>query len=163
MDDRVQQDKKMTRRSFLRIMGGLGLAGITASLAGCGTVSSVAGQTGGEGWLPQQYQIPGSWPVQVRGRVPIEPDNPSITRDDQKCVLCGQCLEVCQKTQTVFGYYDFPLVDEIVCINCGQCALWCPTAAITERDDTEIVWQAINDPDKHVVVQTAPATRVGSG
>lgn len=162
MEDQLQLDKKMTRRSFLRMMGGLGLAGLTVSLAGCGA-SSLAGHAGGEGWLPQQYQVPGTWPARVRGRVPVEPDNPSIVRDDEKCVLCGQCLEVCKNTQTVFGHYGLPLVDEIVCINCGQCALWCPTAAITERDDTETVWQALQDPGRHVVVQTAPATRVALG
>ncbi|SFG70040.1 [FeFe] hydrogenase, group A [Desulfotomaculum arcticum] len=162
MEDQLKMDKKVTRRSFLRMMGGLGLAGVTASLAGCGAVS-VAGQAGGEGWLPQQYQVPGTWPAQVRGRVPIDPDNPSIVRDDEKCVLCGQCLEVCKNTQTVFGYYGFPLVDETVCINCGQCALWCPTAAITERDDTQRVKKALDDPDTFVVVQTAPATRVALG
>lgn len=158
MDDHLKLEKKITRRSFLKMMGGLGLAGITASLAGTGTASAAE-----QGWLPEQYQSPGTWPSQVRGRVPISPDNPSITRDDRKCILCGQCLEVCQNTQAVFGHYGLPLVNEIVCINCGQCALWCPTAAITERDDTEKVLNAIKDPDKHVVVQTAPATRVALG
>ncbi|SFR16133.1 [FeFe] hydrogenase, group A [Desulfoscipio geothermicus] len=162
MEDQLKLEKRVTRRSFLKMMGGLGLAGLTAGLAGCGA-TTVAGQAGGDGWLPQQYQVPGTWPAQVRGRVPIEADNPSIVRDDEKCVLCGQCLEVCKNTQTVFGHYGFPLVDEIVCINCGQCALWCPTGAITERDNTERVLQALKDPEKHVVVQTAPATRVSLG
>ncbi|AGL00472.1 [FeFe] hydrogenase, group A [Desulfoscipio gibsoniae] len=167
MDDHVKEEdqqlkRQVTRRSFLKMMGGLGLAGITMSLAGCGA-TSVAGQAGGDGWLPQQYQGRGAWPAQVRGRVPITPDNPSIVRDDQKCILCGQCLEVCKNVQTVVGHYGLPLADEVVCINCGQCALWCPTAAITERDDTQKVLQAIQDPNKHVVVQTAPATRVALG
>lgn len=161
-DKQFALEKKVTRRAFMKIMGGLGLAGITTSLAGCGT-TSVTGRAGGEGWLPAQYQGNGAWPAQVRGRVPLDDNNVSIVRDDEKCILCGQCLEVCKNTQTVFGHYGFPLLDEIVCINCGQCALWCPTAAITERDDTETVWQALQDPDKHVVVQTAPATRVSLG
>jgi len=161
MDEQLKLEKKVTRRSFLKMMGGLGLAGITASLGG--GMASAAEYAGGQGWLPEQYQSVGTWPAQVRGRIPISPDNPSITRDNEKCILCGQCLEVCKNTQTVFGHYGFPLVDEIVCINCGQCALWCPTAAITERDDTEKVWQAIQDKDKYVVVQTAPATRVALG
>lgn len=144
------------------MMGGLGLAGLTVSLAGCGA-TSVVGSAGGNGWLPQQYQETGAWPTPVRGRVPIEMDNPSIVRDDEKCVLCGQCLEVCQNIQTVFGHYGFPLIDENVCINCGQCSLWCPTSAITERDDTDKVWQALQNPDTYVVVQTAPATRVALG
>ncbi len=161
MDEQFKLEKKVTRRSFLKMMGGLGLAGITASIGG--NMANASEQTGGRGWLPEQYQSSGTWPAQVRGRVPIAPGNPSIARDDKKCILCGQCLEVCQKTQTVFGYYDLPIIDDIVCINCGQCALWCPTAAITERDDTDKVMQALQDPDKYVVVQTAPATRVALG
>jgi len=167
MEDHLKEDqfaleKKVTRRAFMKMMGGLGLAGITMSLSGCG-VSTVAGQAGGAGWLPAQYQGNAAWPAQVRGRIPIEAQNVSIVRDDEKCILCGQCLEVCKNTQTVFGHYDFSLVNEIVCINCGQCALWCPTAAITERDDTEAVLHALQDPEKYVVVQTAPATRVSLG
>ncbi len=165
-DDHIKDqfilEKKVTRRAFMKMMGGLGLVGITASLAGCGA-AGVTGSAGGEGWLPHQYQGTGTWPAQVRGRVPIDDNNPSIVRDDEKCVLCGQCLEVCKNTQTVYGYYGFPLMDEIVCINCGQCALWCPTAAITERDDTGVVLDALHDPNKIVVVQTAPATRVSLG
>lgn len=162
MGEDLHKEKEVTRRSFLKMMGGLGLAGLTMSLAGCGSEKEV-GQAGGEGWLPQQYQIAGTWPAQVRGRVPIDLRNPSIVRDDQKCVLCGQCLEVCKNTQTVYGHYSLPLVNDIVCINCGQCALWCPTSAITERDDIEKVLQALEDPERHVVVQTAPATRVALG
>src|SRR5690606_33376764 len=52
---------------------------------------------------------------------------------------------------------------ELSCVNCGQCALVCPTGAITERDDTQRVWDALADPTKHVVVQTAPAIRVSIG
>ncbi|RYD03888.1 hypothetical protein N752_17555 [Desulforamulus aquiferis] len=109
--------------------------------------------------------VPGasSWPIQVKGRIPIDPSNPSIARDDKKCILCGQCVEVCQRVQTVFGYYELPIKDDIVCVNCGQCTLWCPTAAITEKDDIAKVVQALEDKDIHVVVQTAPATRVGLG
>ncbi len=167
MDDHVKEDeqqlnKQVTRRSFLKLMGGLGLAGITMSLAGCSNSSTVE-QAGGDGWLPQQYQGRGTWPAQVRGRVPIDPDNPSITRDDQKCILCGQCMEVCDNIQTVAGHYGLPLANDVICVNCGQCTLWCPTAAITERDDIQNVLQFIQDPDKHVVVQTAPATRVALG
>ncbi|MTI81802.1 MAG: hydrogenase [Firmicutes bacterium] len=150
----------MTRRGFLKLFGGLGLVGATATLTGCSSKEPI----GGEGWMPQQYQVASSkYPTQVRGRIPIDPNNPSIVRDDEKCILCGQCLEVCQNVQTVFGYYELPIIDEIVCVNCGQCALWCPTAAITERNDTTRLKEAIEDPDTVVVVQTAPATRVGLG
>ncbi len=162
-EDKQQLDKQVTRRSFLKMMGGLSLAGITIGLTGCSNTTTVAEQAGGDGWLPQQYQARGNWPAQVRGRVPIDPDNPSIVRDDQKCILCGQCMEVCTRVQTVAGHYGLPMADDIICVNCGQCTLWCPTGAITERDETQKVAQAINDPNKHVIVQTAPATRVALG
>ena len=59
-------------------------------------------------------------------------------------------------------FADLPF-DKSNCINCGQCVVHCPTGALTERDDTADVWEAIKDPAKHVVVQTAPATRVSIG
>lgn len=156
-----EREKALTRRAFLKMAAGLGLTGLAAGCAGC--LRSPVGETGGEGWVPYQYEAAGTWPAQVRGRVPIDPANPAIVRDDEKCILCGQCLEVCRHTQSVFGYYELPIVDDIVCINCGQCALACPTGAISERDDTEKVRRALEDPDRFVVVQTAPATRVALG
>ncbi len=159
MENQKARQKEITRRGFLKLFGSMGLVGATATLAGCSTEP-----LGGTGWVPQQYQVAASkYPVQVRGRVPIDPDNPSIVRDDEKCILCGQCLEVCEKVQTVFGYYELPVIDETICVNCGQCTLWCPTGAIVERDDSQKVLDAINDPETVVVVQTAPATRVNIG
>jgi iron-only hydrogenase group A len=61
------------------------------------------------------------------------------------------------------GHYELPLIDDIPCISCGQCTLWCPTGAITERDDTQRLFEALDNPDLHVVVQTAPSTRIGLG
>ncbi|HHW07473.1 MAG TPA: hydrogenase [Clostridia bacterium] len=155
----LEKEKRFTRRSFLKMLTSAGIIGATASLTGC----TIVDDTAGTGWLPEQYEIPGSWPVQVRGRVPLDPLNPSLIRNDQKCILCGQCLEVCQQVQSVFGYYDLPVFDDFVCVHCGQCALWCPTAAITERNDIAKVREALADPEKIVIVQTAPATRVGLG
>jgi len=157
-----QKKKEMTRRSFLKMVVGTGLlAGLSGSLTGC--VKSSPEPAGGKGWLPYQYNVAGNLPPQVRGRVPIDQDNPSITRDDQKCILCGQCLEVCENLEGVFGYYSLPIIDEAICINCGQCSMACPTGAICERDDTKKVFDALADKNKFVVVQTAPATRVALG
>ncbi|MFZ5648705.1 MAG: NADH-dependent [FeFe] hydrogenase, group A6 [Bacillota bacterium] len=109
---------------------------------------------------------------------PYERDDssPSIFRDPRKCVLCRRCVAVCEKVQAVsaiapqergFDTVVAPAFLEplgnVACINCGQCALVCPTAAICEKDDTGLVWAALADPRKHVVVQTAPATRVSIG
>lgn len=153
-----KQKNVLSRRKFFKLFGSMGMAGVAASVAGCSKDA-----VGGKGWMPGQYQVPGNWPVQVKGRIPIDPANPSIVRDDRKCILCGQCLEVCEKVQTVYGYYELPVKKDITCVNCGQCTLWCPTAAITERDENQNVLQALNDPNLHVVIQTAPATRVSIG
>lgn len=102
--------------------------------------------------------------------------SPSIIRDPNKCILCGRCVAVCANVQTVYAiditkrgtrskvstYLDKGL-GNVACTNCGQCALVCPTGAIVERDDTEKVFEEILNPEKVVVVQTAPAIRVGIG
>lgn len=90
--------KSIGRRNFLKLLGGSSVVGMAASIAGCSSDPA-----GGKGWMPKQYQVAGSWPVQVKGRIPIDPDNPSIMRDDRKCILCGQCLEACEKVQSVYG------------------------------------------------------------
>lgn len=158
-DQQKAKKNQVSRRGFFKMMAGAGLAGTAVSLTGCRPDE----QYGGSGWLPEQYNVPASWPTQVRGRIPVDPFSPSIARDDQKCILCGQCLEVCQNVQSVFGYYELPVFDDVICVNCGQCTLWCPSAAITEKDDIKRVEEALEDPDKFVLVQTAPATRVGLG
>lgn len=156
-----EKKKEITRRTFLKMVAGMGLVGFTGTLAGCAKPG--VEQAGGKGWLAYQYNVAGNWPAQVRGRVPIDADNPSIVRDDQKCILCGQCLEVCKNIESVYGYYNLPVIDETICIHCGQCSMACPTGAISERDDTQKVFEALDDKDKHVIVQTAPATRVSLG
>ncbi|OPZ72367.1 MAG: NADP-reducing hydrogenase subunit HndC [Firmicutes bacterium ADurb.Bin456] len=97
-------------------------------------------------------------------------------RDPRKCVLCRRCVSVCSNIQTVnaiqaqergFNSLIAPAFNEQIanmeCVQCGQCSLVCPTGAIYEVDDTEKVWAALADPKKHVIVQTAPATRVQVG
>ncbi len=106
----------------------------------------------------------------------MDETSPSITRDPNKCILCGRCIAVCQNVQTVSAiglsgrgvktkistYFEKGL-GHVACTYCGQCALVCPTGAIVEHDDTDIVFEEIGNPEKVVIVQTAPAIRVGIG
>lgn len=99
-----------------------------------------------------------------------------MTRDDNKCILCRRCVAACERLQSVgvigtndrgFGThvgcaFDMNL-DEVACVSCGQCIVVCPTGAIAEKDQTQEVWDALNDPTKHVVVQTAPSIRATIG
>lgn len=97
-------------------------------------------------------------------------------RNNNKCILCRRCVSVCKKLQAVGvigandrGFnthigsaYEQDLGD-VDCISCGQCIVVCPTGAIAEKDQTQEVWAALQDPSKHVVVQTAPSVRVTLG
>lgn len=106
----------------------------------------------------------------------IDELSPSIVRDNNKCILCRRCVATCAKTQGVFaigmqnrgfktqiGSEFGKSLNDVACINCGQCIAACPTGALTEKDATKEVWAALNDPDKYVVFQTAPAVRVAIG
>ena len=100
----------------------------------------------------------------------------SITRDISKCVLCRRCVTVCNAIQGIgainaqhrgFDTVISPAMGlplgNIGCAFCGQCTVVCPVGALRETDATQRVWNAINDPNKRVVVQTAPAVRVAIG
>ncbi len=108
--------------------------------------------------------------------LPVENTGPSLKRDPNKCILCGRCVRVCEEVQGVsalqFSNRGFDSIvttafnlpqSEINCANCGQCATVCPVGAITEISEINDVWAALEDPDKHVVVQTAPTIQATIG
>ena len=97
-------------------------------------------------------------------RVPIEEDNPSIIRMEEKCIKCGMCKDICTSQIGVHGTYTLEQTcGEAVCINCGQCANVCPVDSITEKYEYNYVKEAIKDPDKVVIVSTSPSVRAALG
>jgi len=105
----------------------------------------------------------------------IDESSNAIIKDFEKCILCGRCIQVCNKQSVnVFDYVqrgfgtivstalDIP-ISSSPCVGCGQCVIHCPTAALIEKDETQKVIDAINDPEKIVIAQIAPAVRVSIG
>jgi iron-only hydrogenase group A len=99
-----------------------------------------------------------------------------LVRDSAKCISCRRCVTVCTETQSVSALFPQSRgfkttigpafgqgLDTVTCVQCGQCAAVCPVGAISERDQIDEVWAAIDDPSKTVVVQTAPAIRAALG
>ncbi len=112
----------------------------------------------------------------IREETVVDDKSHSIVRDASKCILCGRCVNVCKDVQgigilefTNRGFntevtpaFNWSMADS-PCIYCGQCIVACPVAALREKEDIDRVWDAIEDPNTHVVVQTAPAVRAALG
>ena len=110
------------------------------------------------------------------GNKELDTSSPSLIRDPNKCILCGDCVRACDEIQGI-GAIDFAHrgasttvvpafgkdLKSVDCVYCGLCASVCPTGAITPRPETDAVWNALNDKTKTVVVQIAPAVRVAIG
>ena len=105
----------------------------------------------------------------------LDDSAPHMIRDNNKCILCRRCVAACkaQKVGVIGANYrgidtsiscgfDLPL-NSVACVSCGQCIVNCPTGALREKDDTDKLFEALNDPTKTVIVQTAPAVRAALG
>ena len=111
-----------------------------------------------------------------RNHYEIDDSAAHMIRDNNKCILCRRCVAVCDKVQGIGvigandrGFdtniscaFDMGLADTS-CVSCGQCIVVCPTGALQEKDYTDEVFKALNDPDKYVIVQTAPSVRAALG
>jgi len=106
----------------------------------------------------------------------IDDSTPALIRDSGKCIKCRRCITVCNEVQSVGSLYPqgrgfqssigpafAHMLNSVTCVQCGQCAAVCPVGAIVERDHIEDVWRALDNPDKFVIVQTAPAIRAALG
>ncbi len=127
--------------------------------------------------LSAEYNIDGDKYLSVlKPKIEIDKSSWSIEKDDSKCIRCQRCVRTCAELQHVNAltcsgkgnemkistFMDLPF-NEVVCTNCGQCVNRCPTGALTERRYFDEVWDAIGDPNKHVVMNTAPSVRVALG
>nr|MBQ6241393.1 4Fe-4S binding protein [Lachnospiraceae bacterium] len=112
----------------------------------------------------------------TRERAELDTSSPAVVRNPNKCILCGDCVRVCEELQGV-NIIDFVhrgsqarvapafgrMLSETKCVSCGQCAAVCPTGAITIKNEIGEAWRAIHDPNLRTVVEIAPAVRVAVG
>ena len=107
---------------------------------------------------------------------PIDDSSPAIVRDPNKCILCGDCVRMCDNVQAVnaidFAYRGTkalvtPAFDKKIaetdCVNCGQCRVVCPTGAISIKTNMDVIWDLLADKDTKVIAQIAPAVREAVG
>ena len=126
--------------------------------------------------LAQQFGVRRIRFEDTREHYEIDNTSPAVLRDPNKCILCGDCVRVCEEMQGMgilnFAYRGsnlqvMPAFDrklaETKCVSCGQCAAVCTTGAITVKNQIGEAWRAIHDPSKRVVIQIAPAVRVAIG
>lgn len=110
------------------------------------------------------------------GELPVDTTSSSIVRNPNKCIMCGDCVRMCEEVQGV-GVLGFahrgskiqvtPAFDknlcEVECVNCGQCTAVCPTGALVVKNETDKVWKVLHNDKKRVIAQIAPAVRVAIG
>ena len=127
--------------------------------------------------LAKEYGVDGySFGHILEPKYKVDKSSAAVIRDMNKCILCKRCVRTCIDLQEVGvleainrghethvgTFLDKPLAD-VICINCGQCINRCPTAALRANDPSDEIWNAIDDPKKHVVIQTAPSPRAAIG
>jgi len=106
----------------------------------------------------------------------IDISTPALMRDNSKCIKCRRCVTVCSQTQHIGALFPQgrgfkstigpafgAMLNSVACIQCGQCAAVCPVGAIVERSHIPLVWEALDNPEKTVIVETAPAIRAALG
>ncbi|HEY9071668.1 MAG TPA: NADH-dependent [FeFe] hydrogenase, group A6 [Candidatus Ozemobacteraceae bacterium] len=126
--------------------------------------------------LAMEYEAEHKPHMKAKRHHAIDASSPSLVRDPDKCIICGRCVRVCEEVQGV-GAIDFTKrgfesivlpafnddLADTTCVNCGQCIKVCPTGALSENFSVKDVIDALNDKDKVVVCQVAPAVRVALG
>lgn len=125
--------------------------------------------------LCQEYGVDETEFEGARPNTTADESTDYLVRDNSKCILCRRCVAACQAQAIgVIGAnnrgFDSEIgcafglqLNQVACVGCGQCIVNCPTGALREKDDTDRVFEALADPSKHVVVQTAPAIRATLG